>query len=88
MTEAQARAFWDTHAITEEYLASAPHASEDEFPPVRPDTPYGRPQLSAAVMRRLRRVAWQRGVNVDVLMQELLEQALATEEGRMRATGA
>ena len=87
MTEAEAREFWDTHEITEEYLATMPPPPEDAFPPVRPDRTSGRPKLPPGVMRRLKQLAWQRKMNVDVLIQELVEQGLAAEEERARATG-
>ncbi len=88
MTEDEAHEFWSTHAITEEYLASAPPVSEDDLPPVRPDRPHGRPDLPREVMRRLKRLAWQRRINVDVLIQELIEQGLTAEEERQRAAGS
>jgi|SRR5581483_2930623 len=88
MTEAEAREFWDTHAITEEYLATMPPVSEDAFPPVRPERPYGRPKLPPEVMRRLKQLAWQRKMNVDVLIQELIETGLAAEEERLHASGS
>jgi hypothetical protein len=87
MTEAEAREFWDTHAITEEFLATAPPVSEDDLPPVRPETPRSRPQLPSPLMRRLKQLAWQRRMSVDILIQEIIEQGLAAEEERQRATG-
>ena len=84
MTEAEAREFWQTHSITEEYLATMPTPPEDAFPPVRPDRPHGRPNLPVDVMRRLKQIAWQRKMNVDVLIQELIESGLAAEEERQR----
>jgi hypothetical protein len=86
MTEAEAREFWDTHAITEEYLATMPPVSEEDFPPVRPERPHGRPKLPPDVMRRLKQIAWQRKMNVDVLIQELIESGLAAEEAREKDT--
>lgn len=88
MTEIEAREFWDTHGITEEYLASAPPVPDDDLPPVRPERPHGRPRLPSDVMRRLKDLAWQRGVNVDILIQELIEQGLDAEESRLRAAGS
>jgi hypothetical protein len=88
MTEAEAREFWDTHGITEEYLATQPPLNDDDFPPVRPDRPHGRPNLPREVMRRLKRLAWQRRINVDLLIQELIEQGLTAEEERQRAAGS
>jgi hypothetical protein len=86
MTEAEAREFWDTHAITEEYLATMPPVPEDAFPPVRPDRPHGRPDLPRDVMRRLKQLAWERRISVDVLIQEIIEQGLAAEEARQADT--
>lgn len=88
MSEAEAREFWDTHEITEEYLATMPPLSDGDFPPVRPERPRGRPTLPVEVLRRLKRVAWQRRIDVDVLVQEMIEQGLAAEEERLRATGS
>ena len=42
MTEDEAHEFWSTHAITEEYLASAPPVPEDALPPsVRLESGWG-----------------------------------------------
>ena len=35
MTEAQARDFWQTHSVTEDYLAKR-EVNEDDLPPARP----------------------------------------------------
>lgn len=87
MTEAEAREFWQTHEITEEYLATMPPVSEEDFPPVRPERPHGRPKLPPDVMRRLKQIAWQRRMNVDVLIQEIIEKGLADEEARQASAG-
>jgi hypothetical protein len=88
MTESEAREFWDTHEITEEYIATAPPVRDEDFPPVRPDRPRGRPNLPADTMRRLKEIAWQRRINVDVLIQEMIERGLVEEEERLRASGS
>ena len=88
MTEDEAHEFWSTHGITEEYLASAPPVSDEDLPPVRPERPHGRPNLPKDLMHRLKELAWQRGVNVDILIQELIERGLDAEESRQRAAGS
>lgn len=35
MTEEEARLFWETHEITDEYLEKAGFVSENDLPPVR-----------------------------------------------------
>ncbi|MFN8633575.1 MAG: CopG family antitoxin [Chloroflexota bacterium] len=88
MTEAEAREFWDTHAITEEYIASAPPVSDDDFPPIRPPRKWVALHLKREVFQRARKLARRRGVRVDDLVDSLVRQALAAEEEHVHATGS
>jgi hypothetical protein len=89
MTEAEARDFWDTHSITEEYLASAPPVPEEELPPIGPPRKWVSIHLKREAFEKVRKLARQRGVRVDDLIDMLATQALAVEsEERLRATGS
>jgi hypothetical protein len=86
MTEEEAREFWDTHAITEEYLASAPPVSEDDFPSIRPPRKWRSFHVRSEVFDKLRRLARQRGIQVNDLIDSLATQALAAEEAAEEAS--
>ena len=81
MTEDEAREFWSTHGITEEYLAAAGPVSDDDLPPVRSEHPrkYVAVHLPRAVFQRAREIARQRGVTVADLIDELVNQATGAE---------
>jgi hypothetical protein len=89
MTEAEAREFWFTHEITEEYLASAPPVPEEDLPPIGPPRTWVSLHLRREVFEKVRKLARQRGVRVSDLIDSLATQALAAEEAeRIRATGS
>jgi len=88
MTEDEAREFWDTHAITEEYLASMPPVSDDDFPPIGPPRKYQAVYLKREVFEKVRRLARERGIRVEDLIGNLVDKALAAEEERLRVTGS
>jgi hypothetical protein len=87
MTEAEAREFWDTHEITEEYLASMPPVSDDDFPPLGPPRKWVGIHLKREAYEKVRKLARKRGVRVDDLIDSLTTEALAAE-GRRRASGS
>jgi hypothetical protein len=87
MTEEEAREFWDTHAFTEEYIASMPPISDDDFPPVGQLQEYGPILLDREVFRRARWLARRRGLSVEDFVGKLVHQELAAEEKRIRGTG-
>src|SRR3954464_10113468 len=86
MTEEEARELWDMHAITEEYLASAPPVSEEDFPPIRPPRKWRSLHVRSEVLGKLRRLARQRGIPVNGLIDSLATQALAAEEAAEEAS--
>ena len=90
MTEAEAREFWDTHAFTEEYIASMPPLSDDDFPPLGPPRKYQAVHLKREVFEKVRKLARKRGVQVDDLIDSLATEALAAEgdEDRLRVSGS
>jgi hypothetical protein len=88
MTEAEAREFWFTHEVTDEYLASAPPGPEDVLPPMRPLQEYGPLLLDREVFRMARWLARRRELSVEELLGQLVQQALAAEEERIRRTRA
>jgi hypothetical protein len=89
MTEDEAHEFWSTHAITEEYLASAPPVPEEDRPPIGPPRKWVSLHLRREVFEKVRKLARQRGVRVGDLIDSLATQALAADEQEsVRATGS
>jgi hypothetical protein len=86
MTEDEAHEFWSTHAITEEYLASAPPVPDDELPPVGQLRKYGPVRLDREVFRKARWLARRRDVRLEEFIGALIEQELAAEMERIRST--
>jgi hypothetical protein len=84
MTEAEAREFWDTHQFTEEYIASMPPISEDDFPPTGQLRKYGPIRLDRETFRKARWLARQRGISIEELIDALVDQALAARAERVR----
>jgi len=85
MTEAEAREFWFTHEITDEYLASAPPVPADALPPFREPSKWVGMHLKREVFEKVRKLARKRGMRVDDLLDSLVTQHLAAEEQSMRA---
>ena len=90
MTEAEAREFWVTHEITEEYLASAPPVPEGVLPPTGPPRTWVAIHLKREVFAKARKLARRRGMRVDDLIDSLVTQALAADgdKERLRVTGS
>jgi hypothetical protein len=90
MTEDEAHEFWSTHGFTEEYLASAPPVPEDALPPFREPSKYVAVHLKREVFQKVRRLARERGMRVDDLIDELVTQAAEADSTRTpsRATGS
>jgi hypothetical protein len=82
MTEAEFREFWDTHELTEEYLASAPPVSEDDLPPIAPLREYGPITLDFETFRKARWLARQHGVSLEDLIADLVDQSTAAKSYR------
>jgi predicted flap endonuclease-1-like 5' DNA nuclease len=86
MTEAEARDFWDTHTVTDEYLASMPPVSDADFPPIGPSRKYQAVHLKRDVFQKARQLARERGVRVDDLIDDLVTKALDASESNIRAS--
>lgn len=76
MTEDEAHELWSTHEITEEYLASMPPVREEDFPPVGQLREYGPIELDFEVFRKARWLARQRGITIEDLVGDLVNQAI------------
>jgi hypothetical protein len=88
MTEDEAHEFWSTHAITAEYLASAPPVPADALPPIGSPRTYRAIYLKRASFDRLRKLARRRGSRVDDLIDMLVTQAIAAEDEATRVTAS
>ena len=84
MSEAEARAFWDTHEVTEAYLAKS--EPDDDGPPKR-DRP--KVQTRATSLRlerntteRLQRLADKKGLAYQTLLKQFVVERLYEEEKR------
>jgi hypothetical protein len=84
MTEAEFRDFWDTHAFTEEYIASAPPVPEDDLPPIPPLREYGPITLDFETFRKGRWLARQHGVSLEVLITTLIDESIAARSHRRK----
>jgi hypothetical protein len=60
-TEAEARAFWDTHEVTAEYLERAGPVPDSELPPVRESSRLISLRLSRDMEARLKALARRKG---------------------------
>ena len=81
MTEEEARAFWDTHSLTEELLAQSGPVDDAELPPVRDRDELLVP-VSPLIARRLRALARRRKTRLKDLVEALLSERLSEEERR------
>jgi hypothetical protein len=81
MTEAEAREFWQTHEITEEYIAAAGPVSDDDLPPVRPSK-YVALHLKRDFFQRIKQLARLRDLKVEELLEQLVEQGLTDDAAR------
>ena len=88
MTEDEAHEFWSTHAITEEYIASAPPVPDDALPPVGQLRPYGPILLEREAFRKARWLARQQGVTLEHLLGDLVDAAVAAKTKRRTAAGS
>ena len=88
MTEAEAREFWFTHEITEEFLASAPPVSEDDLPPVAQLREYGPLCLDREAFRKARWLARRRDLSLEDLLGQLIEAAVDAERASWRKNGS
>jgi CopG antitoxin of type II toxin-antitoxin system len=78
--------FWETHEITEEFLAKAELASEDERPRLR-TTPIT-VRFDDFTLGRLKALAESRNVGYQTLLKELVIERLYEEERRQGALPA
>lgn len=86
-TEKEAREFWDTHEVTEEYLESTGPAAEKDMPPARPRTARTRPiavRFDEDVLERLKQLADHKHKGYQTLLKEFVSERLYEEEKRER----
>lgn len=84
-TEKEAREFWDTHEVTEEYLQSAGPVAEKDLPPPRPRTGRTRPiavRFDEDVLERLKQLADHKHKGYQTLLKEFVSERLYEEEKR------
>ena len=84
-TEKEAREFWDTHEVTEEYLENVGPVSEEDMPPVQPRTSRTRPiavRFDEDVLERLKQLADRKHKGYQTLLKEFVSERLYEEEKR------
>jgi hypothetical protein len=81
-TEAEARAFWDTHEVTAEYLERAGPVPDSELPPVRESSRLISLRLSRDLEARLKALARRKGKAYQTLLKEFVLERLYEEEKR------
>jgi uncharacterized protein (DUF4415 family) len=81
-SEEEARAFWDSHEITEEYLEQAGEAID--LPPTRPRrrSHSTSVRLDEDLSRRLKVLAHKKGKGYQTLLKEFVLERLYEEEKR------
>lgn len=84
MSEEEAREFWDTHDITEEYVEKAGPPPEGILPPAtrRPRTRPVGVRFDDDVIRRLKAVAKRKHKGYQTLLKEFVVERLYEEEKR------
>jgi uncharacterized protein (DUF4415 family) len=84
-TEKDAREFWDTHEVTEEYLKSAGSVAEKDSPQARPRTNRTKPiavRFDDDVIDRLKQLADHKHKGYQTLLKEFVSERLYEEEKR------
>jgi predicted transcriptional regulator len=83
MREAEAREFWQTHEITEEFLEKASPVSEEGLPPARSRRSFNTSiRLDEDLARRLKALAVRKGKGYQTLLKEFVLERLYEEEKR------
>ncbi|MGB3633796.1 MAG: CopG family antitoxin [Rubrobacteraceae bacterium] len=82
MTEEQARDFWDSHEITEEYLSKASPAPEGNLPKLPPRTKPISIRLDEDTLGRLKKLAEIKNKGYQTLLKEFVSERLYEEEKR------
>ncbi len=80
MSEKQAREFWDTHEITEEYLAKADPPPEDALPPLRDYSGNLSLRMPKSLHRDLSRRAKKEGVSINQYITTVLARDMGVKE--------
>jgi uncharacterized protein (DUF4415 family) len=84
-TEREAREFWDTHEVTEEYLESTGPVPEEDMPQARPRTARTKPiavRFDEDVLERLKQLAEHKHKGYQTLLKEFVSERLYEEEKR------
>ncbi|MGB3682455.1 MAG: CopG family antitoxin [Rubrobacteraceae bacterium] len=84
-TESEAREFWDTHEVTEEYLTTAGSVPEKDLPPTRPRANRTKPiavRFDEDVLERLKQLADYKHKGYQTLLKEFVSERLYEEEKR------
>ena len=84
-TEKEAREFWDTHEVTEEYLESVGPVAEKDMPATRSKTGRTTPiavRFDADVLERLKQLAAHKHKGYQTLLKEFVSERLYEEEKR------
>jgi uncharacterized protein (DUF4415 family) len=83
MSEEEARDFWDTHEVTEEYLDKAGPVAADELPPIR--RRQSKPvaiRFDEDILARLKELAETKHKGYQTLLKEFVVERLYEEEKR------
>jgi CopG antitoxin of type II toxin-antitoxin system len=82
MSDEEARAFWDSHEVTDEYIDRAGTVRGDALPPTRPDGVRLAFRLSEDVVRRVKALARKKRRGYRTLIAEFIDDRLREEERR------
>lgn len=82
MNEDQARKFWSSHEITEEYLKKAGPVPQEDLPGFRPRTKPISVRLDDDILRRMKKLAEIKNKGYQTLLKEFVAERLYEEEKR------
>jgi hypothetical protein len=82
MTKHEAREFWDTHEVTEEYLKRAGPVPDSVLPSASDGTRTIRLHVDADTLRRIKALARKKRMTPQALLMEALAEWLPAAEER------
>lgn len=85
MTDEQSAGFWNTHEITESFLAHARPLEGSEMPPVRTDAKTITVRFDTDTLDRLQTLARQRHKGYQTLLKQFVLERLYEEEKKQSA---
>lgn len=80
MTDDESAAYWDSHEITEDFLAHARSLEESEMPPTRTEAKTITVRFDTDTLERLQHLARQKHKGYQTLLKQFVIERLYEEE--------